>query len=399
MNLTRLSAYAGEAFETLWRNRVRSLLTIVGMVVGTASIIAVVGTGRAAQAGIASTLGGFSDAGVYVVVDPQGDDPAASRMFPRDARAVLESNPQTIARVYPVYQRSYRIEGNGMSYDTFAVSATGDESDDLKLLSGRRIDRADVAAAARVCLITQDLADRFFHSYDILGREVRMRGSPFRIVGVYAHGANALSSTIAGSEYVEIPYTAFADLAPGPVDLLVFYAAPGVQTKEAGDAVMRTLRRLHGPHAQYQILDNRSFLQSFDRTLGVVADGLAAVGAISLLVAGIGIMNVMLVSVTERTHEIGLRKSIGASRRDITLQFLLEALFLALIGGAIGTLLGLLVTVGAYAVIEHYIGPAGVPYALIVAVAVTFSTGVGLIFGTYPALRAGRMDPAAALRA
>lgn len=397
--MKRLAAYAVEALEEIWRNRMRSLLTIVGMIVGTASIIAVIGTSRAVQAGIAATLGGFTDAGVFVAVDPQADDPNSSRMQYRDARAIVERNPELIQQVYPFYERSYRVNANGIAYDTFVVSGSGDAAQRLPLLGGRWIDRADLLAASHVCLISQDLADRFFHSYDVIGRELRVRGSRFRIVGVYARGANVLSATLAGSEYVVVPYTTFAQLAPGPVDLLKFYALRGADTKAAGDAVIHTLKRLHGSHAQYQILDNRSLIESFDRTLGVVANGLAAVGAISLLVAGIGIMNVMLVAVTERTHEIGLRKSIGASRRDITQQFLMEALFLSAIGGAIGSALGLLVTVASYAAIQRYIGPANVPYALIAALAIAFSATIGLVFGTYPALRAGKMEPAAALRA
>lgn len=369
------------------------------MIVGTAAIIAVLGTSRAAQAGIESTLGGFGDTGIFVTVDPQSDDPNAARIQARDAITITESNPQTIARAYPVYQRSYRVDAGGIHYDTFAISSTGYIVDKLTLSSGRRIDSSDVESAAHVALLTQDLADRFFRGEDATGREIRIRGSRFRIVGVYAHGASALSTTLSGSEYVELPYTTFAALAPGPADVLEIYARTGVASSDASDAAIRTLRRLHGPHAQYIVLDNRSLLESFNRTLGLVANGLAAVGGISLLVAGIGIMNVMLVAVTERTHEIGLRKSIGASRRDITLQFLLEAVFLSSIGGAIGTLLGLGVTLVAYAAIARFIGPASVPFALVIALAVGFSLLVGIVFGTYPALRAGRMDPSAALRA
>lgn len=397
--MKRLASYAAEALEEIWRNRMRSLLTIVGMIVGTASIIAVIGTSRAAQAGIAATLGGFTDAGIFIAVDPQGDDPNASRMQYRDARAIVERNPELIEKVYPFYERSYRVDANGVAYDTFVVSGSGDAAQRLPLISGRWIEGTDLRAASHLCLISEDLADRFFHSYDVLGRELRVRGLRFRIIGVYARGANVLSATLAGSEYVVVPYTTFAQIAPGPVDLLKFYALPGVDGKAAGDAVIHTLQRLHGTHAQYQILDNRSLIESFDRTLGVVANGLAAVGAISLLVAGIGIMNVMLVAVTERTHEIGLRKSIGASSRDITQQFLLEAFFLSAIGGAIGSTLGLLFTVASYAAIQRYIGPTNVPYASIVLLAIAFSTTIGLVFGTYPALRAGKMEPAAALRA
>jgi putative ABC transport system permease protein len=133
--------------------------------------------------------------------------------------------------------------------------------------------------------------------------------------------------------------------------------------------------------------------------LAAIAVGLTGIGGVALLVAGIGIMNIMLVSVTERTREIGLRKAIGASRADIAWQFLLEAILLSFIGGGIGTLLGFLATVAAYSSVEKLVGPAPIPYLLIMSTSVGFSTVVGCVFGTYPAIRASRLDPIAALRA
>jgi len=130
----------------------------------------------------------------------------------------------------------------------------------------------------------------------------------------------------------------------------------------------------------------------------VVGYGLTAIGGVALLVAGIGIMNIMLVSVTERTREIGIRKAIGAAGRDITTQFLMEALILSLIGGGTGMVLGIAAVLLAYGVVSGLLGPAPIPWLLIVSVAVGFSTFVGVVFGTYPAIRAGKLDPIVALR-
>jgi putative ABC transport system permease protein len=132
--------------------------------------------------------------------------------------------------------------------------------------------------------------------------------------------------------------------------------------------------------------------------LSIVGTGLSAIGGVALVVAGIGIMNIMLVSVTERTREIGIRKSIGASRSDITLQFLMEALLLSLVGGGIGMALGLGITIGAASVISQKLGEILIPYLLIVSIAITFSIAVGMVFGMYPAVRAAKMDPIEALR-
>jgi putative ABC transport system permease protein len=139
-------------------------------------------------------------------------------------------------------------------------------------------------------------------------------------------------------------------------------------------------------------------VQAFNSVIGAIAVGLTGIGGIALVVAGIGIMNIMLVSVTERTKEIGLRKSIGASGNDIALQFLLEAILLSLLGGGVGTVLGFGLVLTAYGYISNLVGPAPIPYLLIVSVAVGFSTLVGTVFGTYPALRASRLDPIVALR-
>ena len=267
--MNRLLAYAGEAFEAIWRNRVRSLLTILGMIIGTASIIAVLGTSRAAQGGIKATLGQFGDTGIFIAVDPQSDDPNAAQIQYRDVREVQASNPQTVLHAFPVYQRSYHLRANGVGYDTFVTSAVDYIVDSLPLYAGRRIDGGDVASAAHVCLIKQDLAERFLHRSDVLGEELRIRGTRFRIVGVYARDSSSLSTTITGSEYAEIPYTTFAELAPGPIDFLELYAAAGVPSEQVSSAAIRTLQRFHGTRARYIVQDSQAFLDGFNPCAGL----------------------------------------------------------------------------------------------------------------------------------
>jgi putative ABC transport system permease protein len=232
-----------------------------------------------------------------------------------------------------------------------------------------------------------------------VGHEVRVGGSVFTIIGVYNDIKGGLFSSLVGSDFLEIPYTAFHEMTPGPIDLLQLYLKPGASIGAAGEDMRAVLRRLHGPKARYTISDNQAANQGFQQVIDILAIGLTSVGGVALLVAGIGIMNIMLVSVTERTREIGLRKSIGANNRDILVQFLLEAILLSLFGGGIGTLLGFFAVLGAYHAVESLVGPAPIPYLLIVSVAVGFSTLVGCVFGTYPAYRASRMDPIVALRA
>jgi putative ABC transport system permease protein len=394
----RLLAYLHEALEAIWRNRVRSALTMLGMIIGTSSIIGILGLSKAASGGITATLGAFGDPGIIIAVDNNQDDPASAQIQFRDVAPLTEATTQTVRRIVPNYNGTYALRSNGVSYDTAVTSQDGEPNDALTLHAGRRIDDTDVAAAAHVTLLSEPLYRRFFGNQPAVDQTMRIGGSRFRIIGVYDELKASLLNTIAGGDYIEIPFTTFQQLRPGPVDFIQVFARDPTKVTAASDAVIAQLRHLHGSRATYVTQDATAQIAGFNSVLGVVASGLTAIGGVALVVAGIGIMNIMLVSVTERTREIGLRKSIGASRGDIVLQFLLEAVLLSLLGGGIGTLLGLGATIGAYGAIESLVGPAPIPYLMIVSVAVGFSVLVGTVFGTYPALRAGRMDPIEALR-
>ncbi|MDQ2857526.1 MAG: ABC transporter permease [Candidatus Eremiobacteraeota bacterium] len=395
--MNRFLAYALEALDAIWRNRARSILTMLGLIVGTASVIAVLGIGQAASGGIQATLGSFGDPGFLFHVDPNQDDPTAAQLQYRDAAAVLAENPGSLEHVYANFERTYHVKANGVDYITSVESAPPVAFDTLTLHAGRRIGPADVAGGAHVTLLTQSLERRFFGG-EALGRIVRIDGVRFRVIGVYDDLKAGIFNTADQSDYCEIPESTFHEIAPGPVDSLRVYPKNGVALDEVREAVTASLRRIHGPRAQYQIQDVLAFLGAFEKTIQVVAYGLTAIGGVALLVAGIGVMNIMLVSVTERTREIGIRKAIGGSSADITLQFLMEAVILSLLGGGAGMLLGIAFVVLAYGVVQSYLGPAPIPWAIVVFVAVGFSTLVGIVFGTYPAVRAGKLDPIEALR-
>ena len=396
--MTRLAAYAEEAFAAIWRNRTRSILTMLGMIIGTASIIGVLGISRAASGGIASTLNDFGDQGITINVDPNQDDPRSAAIQYRDVRTIEDETNGVLEHIEPNYQRQYTVHAGRTSVNTFVVSGSNVYKDTLTMREGRRLDLGDVEGAAHHCLLTGPLADRLFPGQPALGENIKVGGMRCTVVGVYDKLKGGFFNSIGGSEFVEVPYTTFHELAPGPTDGLNIYGAPGVPVGRVSDAVYAVLWRLHGARAQYVTQDNTALINGFASVINIIAVALTGVGAVALLVAGIGIMNIMLVSVTERTREIGLRKAIGASRRDVALQFLLEAILLSLMGGGLGTLAGFLLTVAAYASVSALVGPAPIPYLLIISVAVGFSTLVGCVFGTYPALRAARLDPIAALR-
>jgi len=396
--MSRILAYSREAFEAIWRNRARSVLTMLGMIIGTASVIAVLGIGRAASSGITAQLDAFGNPGFIISVDSKQDDPAAAQIQYRDVATLLSQDEATLQHVFPNFQRTYHIKANGVDY-VGAVSSQQDVVlDTLTLHEGRRIDRGDVAAAAHVALLSQALERRLFGGGRALGATVRVNGARFLIVGVYDELKAGIFNNVGQSDYIEIPYSTFHALAPGPIDSLQVYPRPGVTLVQVHDAVIATLRHVHGPRAQYQVQDAVAFLSGFERVIAVVGYGLTAIGGVALVVAGIGIMNIMLVSVNERTREIGIRKAIGGSSRDITLQFLMEAIILSLLGGGTGMLLGIACVLLTYGVVAGLLGPAPIPWLLITSIAVGFSVFVGVVFGTYPAIRAGRLDPIEALR-
>jgi putative ABC transport system permease protein len=249
-----------------------------------------------------------------------------------------------------------------------------------------------------VTLLSQSLERRFFGAGQALGAVMRINGTRFRVIGVYDDLKASIFSNAGQSDYMEIPYSTLNEIDPGPVDSLDVYPKNGATLESVRAAVLRSLRHIHGPDAQYDVQDALAFLGAFEKTIEVVGYGLTAIGGVALLVAGIGVMNIMLVSVTERTREIGIRKAIGGSSRDISLQFLMEAVILSLIGGGTGMVLGVLAVLVAYGAVQKLLGPAPIPWLVIVAVAVGFSTFVGVVFGTYPAIRAGKLDPIEALR-
>jgi putative ABC transport system permease protein len=397
--ITRLKDYLGEALAAIWRNRTRSILTMLGMIIGTSSIIGVLGISRAASGGITGTLNSFGDQGISIGPDANQDDPQAAAIQYRDVRAIEDGAGSLLAHIEPSYQRNMQMRANGVTSTSVAVS----DSDyhpgfTLDMREGRRLTADDVATGAHVCDVTGPLADKLFKGPPAVGKTVQIGGTRCAVVGVYAELKGGLFNQAGSNELLFMPYTTFHEIAPGPVDSVLLFTAPGVTVPEVSTTVTSVLQRLHGPRAKYTTSDNQAQLQGFNAVLSIIAVGLTAIGGVALVVAGIGIMNIMLVSVTERTREIGLRKAIGARRGDVALQFLLEAILLSFMGGGIGTVLGLGATLLAYSSIEALVGPAPIPYLLIISVAVGFSTVVGCVFGTYPAIRAARLDPIAALR-
>ncbi|HEU5480694.1 MAG TPA: ABC transporter permease, partial [Candidatus Tumulicola sp.] len=223
--MTYLFSYFEEAAAALWRNRVRSILTMLGMIIGSASIIAVFGISRAATSGITATFASFGQLPVFVAPDPSQDDPARAALHYRDAAAVAEALGDQAAAVYPNWQRTYQVSyRNVRDYESVVIDG-GYHTDTLKMADGRKVDQNDVASAARVCVMTSDLAQKYFGTAPAVGNFLHVNGTRCQVVGVYADIKGSFMNALAGSGLV-LPYTTFnAVFAPGDLDSILVYPA------------------------------------------------------------------------------------------------------------------------------------------------------------------------------
>ncbi len=402
--MSRFLAYIPEAFESIWRHRSRSALSALGMIIGIASVIAVLGLSQAASGGMKEEIARGGDPGFIAVADPSQDNPALATLYYRDAALMQAYASDQIRRAIPVYSsqgsqpRTYRVTVNGHS-DFVQVNSTGgelNEANGFNADSGRLIDSDDVLSGSSVGMLSHEAAAKLFPGGGAVGRSINVGSQRLTIVGVFSLKASLFSGFV--GETIYLPYTTMHRLAPGPIDFVQFWGYSRSQNPVTViTAATAALDRIH-PRAQYRVQDQLAVSGIFVNVLSFIGVGLTFIGGVSLFVAGIGIMNIMLVSVSERTREIGIRKAIGASAHEIATQFLVEATLLSLGGGIIGSILGVLAVLLMRPAIIKSVGAAPVPWGIVIAVAAGFSISVGVGFGSYPAARAGRLDPVEALR-
>lgn len=402
--MSRFIAYIPEAFDSLWRNKTRSVLSILGMIIGIASVIAVLGLSQAASNGMKQQIAAGGDPGFVAYVDASQNNPTAATLYYRDAALLQSYASGSISRAIPSYSsqggglRGYRVTVSGRS-DFINVSSTRELTADSGFVvdSGRLIDSSDVAEAANVCILSHDAAAKFFPNGNAVGNTINVGTQRLRVIGVVSLNANLFRSFLGETMY--IPYTTLHHIAPGPIDFIEFWpVSRSLNPVGVINDARAALERIH-PHGQYIIQDQLAFNSIFENVLSFIGIGLTFIGGVALFVAGVGIMNIMLVSVSERTREIGIRKSIGANAKEISLQFLIEATLLSVGGGIIGSAIGVVAVLSLRQMVAQAMGAAPVPWGLVIGIAAGFSLAVGIGFGSYPAARAGKLDPVEALRA
>ena len=392
--------FFSSALETLWANRMRSVLTMIGIVIGTAAVISIFALGQSASSSIAATLGQFGNQGIFVFPDSGARRLKTVQLQWQDVASVRDACTRCY-KVFPIYDDYITIR-SGHALDAYEISSDSDYIvDSLPMAEGRRFTADDIDSARPVADLLMPAKQRLFGDGSAIGKYVRIANRRFLVVGVYAPISAGILSGFGGSDYtINIPYTAFHHLPNSRVLGLQIFPQPGESAAAVIDDVEGILKRIHGARAAFEGQDFSQQANTFLSVIAYVAIGISAIGFIALIVGGIGVMNIMLVSVIERTREIGIRKAIGASRRDILWQFLTEAIAITLIGGFIGTLIGVAAALATNSfLIGGFAGhAASINWFSILFASVSFSVLIGIFFGTYPAARAAGLSPIECLR-
>jgi len=391
------------AFRALRRNKMRSTLTALGIIIGVGAVIAMVSIGNGAKSQIEAQVASLGQnvisvfPGSFTTGGMRGGWGSMSTLSAEDAEAIAREIPGAVG-VSPEVRDRQQIMANGLNWNTQVLGQSPDypQIRSWPIAEGTMFSEQDVRSLAKVAIIGKTVADQLFPNEDPIGKMLRIRNLPFKIVGVLSpKGFNLFGSD--QDDIVIIPYTSHMKrisrrdrIQSIQVQAVSAEAIPAVQ-QAITDLL---LQRRNGKEQDFTVRNQVELAETATAASKTMTMLLGAIAGVSLVVGGIGIMNIMLVSVTERTREIGIRLAVGAHGRDVLLQFLIEAVILSSLGGILGILLG----IGCSELVSKYNGWPVLVSSTSVIVAFVFSAAVGVFFGFYPARKAAQLDPIDALR-
>jgi len=394
------------AYRSIFKNKMRSFLTMLGVIIGIASVTVMVSIGLGVQKQIEDQIGsmGVNLITIFPGVFTQGGvrmgTGSASRLTINDLEKI-QREATLIEGISPLYRVNAQIIGPSGNWYTsvYGVSEDYFKVRDWSIQEGEEFTLAHVKTKARVCVLGNTVATNLFGNGNIVGEEVRIQGNRFKIIGVLA--SRGVSGGMSDQDdQVLLPYTTFESRISRSrfISQILVRSISKESMDECQEEIRKILRESHklaeNAEDDFTIRNQTDILETVGQTSFLLTVFLASIAGISLIVGGVGIMNIMLVSVTERTREIGIRIAVGAKEKDILLQFLFEAIVLCLMGGLIGVILGVIVGIG----IEKFFSWKVVFSLPVFFLSFFFSIAVGIFFGFYPARKAARLNPIEALR-
>jgi putative ABC transport system permease protein len=399
------------AWRALTTNLMRSILTMLGIIIGVAAVITMIAVGSGAQQRVEEQIKGLGSN--IMLVLPGAQATAGVRLGAQTGQTLTEEDAKAIAldvpevqSAAPTLRTSAQVVAGNSNWNSSVFGTTPEyfEVREWPLAAGRGFEAAELAGSGKVAILGQTVVDQLFNGADPIDQSIRIKKVPLTVIGVLSRkGQNSIGQD--QDDVIVVPVSTFRNRIQGMsggrlkrVGSINVKVREGQSMKAAEDNIRELLRQRHrlqpAQDDDFSVRNLTEMLQAQEESSRVMTLLLAAVAGVSLLVGGIGIMNIMLVSVTERTREIGLRMAVGARGRDILSQFLIEAVTLSLLGGAIGVLLGAAATLALAQVAGWQVALS----AQSVALAVGFSAAVGVFFGYYPARRAAALLPIQALR-
>jgi putative ABC transport system permease protein len=389
------------AYETFNSNKVRFTLTALGMVIGTASLILVVTIGLTGKQYVQRLIQAIGANMIYVEYSGGAQRITASAPDPLTADDMRAAQEQVSSITYasPLVALNERISaGSGREKDITVMGASPEYARvrNLVVLSGRFFDAGDAQSRNKVGVLTQKMAEELYGSVDAaVGKVIKLSGLPFTVIGTFKEGVDTFGQSEVQDYTMVIPHTVsryFTEDAS--VKQIFFTVASPEDVVSATRQIERVIRSRHRPESVYTVSNLTQLLSVWDKIANALTIGLLLIAAVTLLVSGIGIMNIMLATVSSRIREIGIRKAIGATNREIRFQFLAEAVLISLVGGIIGIVIGLAIPFSVRFLTAYRIPISG----LSAIIAIIVSSLVGVLFGTLPATRAAQLDPVESLR-